>query len=170
VARLTQLGVQLSLTPVTYSDSDFSDLQPPWMSRLTAEDLVALGQSLRQIDPKWAHSANPAAEERVWYQGQEPYFDVMVERRGEGINWLQFTLRGRVLSWQASSNRIITGETEELDTPPLVTYYAASKGIRSETGFDAAFVKLAIAILRSRPEDGLLTSAADLLAQALPSS
>ncbi|NJL46390.1 MAG: hypothetical protein HC929_01295 [Leptolyngbyaceae cyanobacterium SM2_5_2] len=137
------------------------------MRYLTATDIAQLGESLRQIDPAWANQPGSLGEQRVWYQGQEPYFDLMIERQGETISWLQLTLRGQALSWQATTNRITTGETEELDMPPLVSYYAASKGIRLESNFDADFVKLAIAILQTRPEDALLSRAAALLVEAM---
>jgi hypothetical protein len=152
---------------VTYSNPSQSGAQPTWISHLTANDITQLGKSLRQIDPAWANQPNSPGEQRVWYQGQEPYFDVMVEWQDKDIIWLQFTLRGQVLSWQVTTNRIVTGETEELDMPPLISYYAASKGIRPEAKFDADFANVVIAILRSRPEDALLSRAATLLANSL---
>ncbi len=152
---------------MTHSNPSQSSAQPTWICHLTANDIAQLGESLRQIDPAWANQADSSGAQRVWYQGKEPYFDVMIEQQGKEVGWLQFTLRGQVLSWQATTNRIVTGETEELDMPPLVSYYAASKGIRPEANFDVDFVKLAIAILRARPGEALLSQSAMLLTQAM---
>jgi hypothetical protein len=138
------------------SDSD-------WIRYLTAEDIHHLGISLRQIDPSWTQNNLEEGITRVWYQGREFYFDIMFELRGDEISWFQFTLRGRALSWKASSNRIETGQTEETDSPAIVSYYAASKGIRSEAEVDRELLNLTKAILRSRSDDALLRRMAEVL-------
>ena len=134
---------------------------------MTTADIAALGQSLRQINPDWTHPPDQVTGERVWYQGNEPYFDIVLELQGEALIWVQFTLRGQVLSWQAKTNRITTGETEELDIPPPVAFHAASRWIRSGETFNVDFVKLAIAILKSHPNDQRLAHIANVLSQSL---
>jgi hypothetical protein len=103
-----------------------------------------------------------AAKRRVWYQGNEPYFDVTVEMLGETITWFQITLRGRVISWRPP-NYLHTGETDELDVPPEVAYYAASKTIRDGAQIDWSLVAAIQAILAQRPEDPLLTEVSETL-------
>jgi hypothetical protein len=152
---------------VAYSNFDPTPNESDWIQYLQPEDIQALGRSLRRIDPNWTQPNRQHGVERVWYQGHEFYFDLMFELQGETISWFQFTLRGRVLSWKASSNRIETGETEETDTPPVVSYYAASKGIRSGAEVDADLLHLVRQILRSRPDDVLLITMAELLDGAM---
>ena len=164
--RPATIPLLLTLT-LTVAHSDFDSNTFDWIQCLKPEDIQALGQSLRKIDPTWTQHNAQAGVERVWYQGREFYFDLMFEIKAEAITWFQFTLRGRVLSWKASSNRIETGETEETDTPAVVSYYAASKGIRSGARVDTALLALAKNILRSRPDDGLLAQMASVLDEAI---
>lgn len=152
---------------MAHSDFDVPPSDSDWIQYLRPEDIRALAGSLRRIDPNWTQNNPKEGLERVWYQGREFYFDLMFELQGEEIVWFQFTLRGRVLSWKVNSNRIDTGETEETDNPPIVSYYAASKGIRSGARVDTALVNLAQSILRSRPDQPLLTKMADTLDQAI---
>jgi hypothetical protein len=153
---------------VSYSEFDIIDDPSAWINQMTAADIANLGQSLRQINPAWTHPSNLTTGERIWYQGQEPYFDIVLEIQGDTISWVQFTLRGQVLSWQAKTNRITTGETEELDIPPPVAFHAASRWIRSGDRFNVDFVKLAITILKTHPSDTHLARTAALLSQSLP--
>jgi hypothetical protein len=148
---------------VSHLNFDSTTPDSDWIHCLTAEDIQSLGKSLRKIDPSWTQNKLEEGLTRIWYQGQEFYFDLMFEIQGEAISWFQFTLRGRVLSWKASSNRVETGETEETDSPAVVSYYPASKGIRNESRVDTSLVNLAKAILRSRPDDPLLTRMAEVL-------
>ena len=152
---------------MAYSDFDSTHSDTDWIQYLKPEDIQTLAHSLRKIDPSWTQHNPQEGLERVWYQGQEFYFDLMFEMRGETISWFQFTLRGRVLSWKASSNRVETGETEETDNPPVVSYYPASKGIRSGAQVDRDLLDLAQKILRSRPDDALLIRMAAVLENAV---
>lgn len=159
---------------VAYLNSSSAAPSSDWINALTADDKQRLGASLRQIDPGWTQGSPAEVDNRIWYQGSEPYFDIMAElaahppaQGSPTLTWFQFTLRGRVLSWQASTHRVETGETEELDVPPLVSYYPASQAIRPEARLDQVFVKLAQTILRSRPDQALLTQMATLLEEAM---
>ena len=157
----------IPLSPVAYSEFDSNHPDSDWIQYLKPEDIQALGSSLRKIDPSWTQHDLQEGGGRVWYQGREFYFDLMFEMRGEVIFWFQFTLRGRVLSWKASSNRVETGETEETDNPPLVSYYPASKRIRSGAQVDTELLNLTKKILRSRPDDALLMRMAEVLDHAV---
>lgn len=124
--------------------------------KLDESTIATLGTSLRAINPTLMKSAEGApAKKRVWYQGNEPYFDVTIETLGHEITWFQITLRGKVISWRPP-NYLHTGETDEMDVPPEVAYYAASKTIRDGEQINWPLVKSIQAILAQRPDDPLL--------------
>lgn len=125
--------------------------------KLDESTIATLGTSLRAINPTLMKSAEGApAKKRVWYQGNEPYFDVTIETLGSEITWFQITLRGKVISWRPP-NYLHTGETDEMDVPPEVAYYAASKTIRDGEQINWPLVESIQAILAQRPDDPLLT-------------
>lgn len=142
------------------------------MADLTSKEIQALGRSLRRIDGTLMKGGDEKAGQRVWFQGGEPYFDVVIETAcqdihetfPECVNWCQFTLRGKVLLWRRDPARLQTGETEELDMPPMVNHYAASKTIRDGASLDHAFVDLVTAILKSRQDNPLLLEMGKILA------
>ncbi len=123
------------------------------MNALQANEIVALGASLRPISPGLLKPGRTAGSVRVWYQGGEPYFDVFFEVYEGQVFWFQFTLRGRSLSWSRRCD-LQTGSTNEL----LVSdgaYYPASKTIQADSQNDQAFVNLVCSILESRAEEPL---------------
>ncbi|HEY9880511.1 MAG TPA: hypothetical protein V6D29_18780 [Leptolyngbyaceae cyanobacterium] len=141
------------------------------MAQLNPQEIQALGQSLRRIDSGLMKGGDEETGQRIWYQGGEPYFDVVLETAcqdasdaPECINWCQFTLRGKVLLWRRDPARLQTGETEEMDIPPMLAYYAASKTIRDGASLNRAFVDSVTAILQSRPDDPLLLQMGEILA------
>lgn len=138
-----------------------------WIESLSPEDLAALGHSLRPIDPTLMKVGDVSQGKRLWYQGREPYFDVVFETEDDIITWFQFTLRGKVVFWNGREKRLQTGETEELDTPPMLAYYAATKTIRDGANLDRRFVELAIAVLKARDGDSLCQRMAKILTTAL---
>ena len=128
-------------------------------------ELSNLGASLRPIDADWMKPAETDTDKkRLWYQGQEPYFDVFIEMIGNDITWFQVTLRGKVLSWR-SPNSLQTGETDELDVPPEVAYYAASKTIRDGAAIDWPFVQRLQTILAQQADDSTLAQLSQILEQ-----
>ncbi|MBE7381733.1 MAG: hypothetical protein F6J95_010025 [Leptolyngbya sp. SIO1E4] len=132
--------------------------------KLDESEIATLGASLRQINPDLMKSgAASSGKRRLWYQGNEPYFDVTIEQTGDAITWLQITLRGKVVSWRHPQSQLQTGETDELDVPPDVAYYAASKTIRDGEGINWSLVASVQAILAQRPEDLVLSAVSDLL-------
>ena len=102
-----------------------------------------------------------AAQDRIWFQGGEPYFDIIIEKDGDAITWFQITLRGRVLSWH--QNQVQTGETDEMDSPPLLAYYSASKTIRDGATIDWSLVEALQAIVAVRDDAPLLHQLSELL-------
>lgn len=151
---------------MTHSVDDFSRRTPAWLVRMTPADMARLGQSLRPINPLWLSQPESRDRYRVWYQGNEPYFDVVVEYEGDAIDWVQFTLRGKILIWQAHNNHLSTGETEELNLPTPGPTYPASRCVRRHEDLNPAFVELVLAILQSQPQDDCLSQVATLLRRA----
>lgn len=126
-------------------------------------ELAALGNSLRLIDTDLMKlpETSPDAK-RFWYQGQESYFDLMVAMQQQAITWLQITLRGKVLSCKPP-NTLWTGETEELDVPPEVAYYAASKTIRDGVAVNWEFVQSMVTMLSHRSDEPILAQVHEVL-------
>lgn len=126
-----------------------------------------LSASLRPINPNMMKPVEEATDKkRLWYQGKEPYFDVIVEMLDDEVTWFQMTLRGKVVSWNPP-NFVVTGETDELDVPPEVAYYAASKTIRDGGLVDWDFVRFTQQIMAQRTEDPVLQKVSDRLKAAL---
>lgn len=136
--------------------------------KLDESAIAALGASLRRINPGMMKPSNTTQKERVWYQGNEPYFDVTVETVADEMIWFQITLRGKVISWR-SPDYLQTGETDELDVPPEVAYYAASKTIRDGESIDWTFVESIRAILAQQPYEAPLTKVSEQLKKHLDS-
>jgi predicted nucleic acid-binding protein len=131
--------------------------------QLNDSAIAALGASLRQINPHLMKSGDGSStKQRIWYQGNEPYFDVTVEKTTADLTWFQVTLRGKVLSWRLPDH-LQTGETDELDVPPEVSYYAASKTIRDGEQINWSFVKFVQAILAQRSDDPVLAEVSQIL-------
>lgn len=119
------------------------------MTLMAQAEIATLGASLRQIDQRLLTPAKEEGTTRIWYQGGEPYFDVFVELRQGKIEWFQFTLRGKSLSWNPKILGWQTGMTNELRTDDLA-FYPASKLIESDKQADWAFIELAYSILQTR--------------------
>ncbi|MBD2127388.1 hypothetical protein H6F97_13535 [Microcoleus sp. FACHB-1] len=113
------------------------------------DEITALGASLRLIDQRLLTPAKEEGTRRIWYQGGEPYFDMFVELRQGNIEWFQFTLRGKSLSWNPRTSGWQTGRTNEMRTDDL-TFYPASKLIQSDKQPDAQLITLARSILQTR--------------------
>lgn len=123
------------------------------MTQMDQDEIKRLGASLRQIDPG---ILSPAKEgiTKVWYQGGEPYFDIVVELRHGEIEWFQFTLRSKSISWQPKYSGLQTGKTNELNDNDL-TFHPASKLIEQNNQQDDEFIGVARAILQTRANEPL---------------
>ena len=111
------------------------------------EEIEALGASLRPIDQKLLKKNGNI--QRLWYQGEESYFDIFFEVQNNEILWFQFTFRGQVLVWDKQNPVMQTGTTNELGMGD-VGYYAASKLIKLDIKTDQYFIKLTRSILQTR--------------------
>lgn len=117
------------------------------------DEIAVLGASLRQIDGGILSQTKEGIT-KIWFQGGEPYFDVVVELRDGKIDWFQFTLRGKSISWTPKFSSLQTGITNELQTNDL-TFHPASKLIENNQQQDGAFIKLAHSILQTRAGEPL---------------
>ncbi|MBE9127825.1 hypothetical protein IQ257_13135 [Coleofasciculus sp. LEGE 07092] len=117
------------------------------------DEMIRLGASLRQIDPG---IMSPAKEgmTKIWYQGGEPYFDMVVELRNGKLEWFQFTLRGKSISWKPEFSGFQTGKTNELQTDDMI-FHPASKLIENNPQQDEKFMGLVQAILQTRAGEPL---------------
>lgn len=114
---------------------------------MNQDEIAALGASLRPIDQKFLKKKMNI--QRVWYQGEESYFDVFFEIQNHQIIWFQFTLRGKVLFWDGESFAFQTGKTNEFALSDGI-YYSASKLICPDSQPDVDFIQLVQSILQTR--------------------
>jgi hypothetical protein len=113
------------------------------------DEIAALGASLRAIDPRFVRSSSSSGTRRIWYQGNEPYFDVFFDLKNEEIIWFQFTLRGKTLSWDSKKPGLQTGSTNEFMLDDC-NYYPAGKTIDTDDNTDWDFISLVKSILHTR--------------------
>jgi hypothetical protein len=113
------------------------------------QEIAALGASLREIDPNLLTPARERDVTKHWYQGGESYFDLFVDLRRGQVEWFQFTLRGKSLTWKRQNSGWRTGRTNELQTDDM-TFYPGSKLIECDGAPDWDFIKQAHSILQTR--------------------
>lgn len=118
------------------------------------EEISYLGASLQEIEPGILKKGHKQGATRVWYQGEEPYFDVFCELINDEIVWFQFTLRGKSVSWDKDKSGWQTGNTDELKIND-VSFYAASKTIDNDSAIDWEFINLVKLILTTRTDQAV---------------
>ncbi|KST62499.1 hypothetical protein [Mastigocoleus testarum] len=118
------------------------------------EEISSLGASLQEIEPGILKKGYKKGATRVWYQGEEPYFDVFCELINDEIVWFQFTLRGKSVSWDKDRSGWQTGNTDELKIND-VSFYAASKTIDNDSAIDWEFINLVKLILTTRTDQAV---------------
>ena len=132
---------------------------------MNQKEIAALGASLHQIDPKLLKTVKDRRQIRIWYQGEEPYFDVFFELKDGDLVWFQLTFRGKCVSWNQQQSRLQTGKTNELVVGD-VSYYSASKLIQNDSSPDWELVEFARSILQSRAGEPVFAQALALLESA----
>ncbi|MEC4985170.1 MAG: hypothetical protein SAJ37_17435 [Oscillatoria sp. PMC 1068.18] len=137
------------------------------MTFIHPDEIVALGASLRRIDPKILTPENDQQGMRVWYQGGEPYFDLFIEMREDRIEWFQFTLRGKSICWSAKESKWHTGSTNEMEVDD-VSFYPASKIVESDRYFDHDLVELVHKIISTRAGEPIFDRILLLFANGSP--
>ena len=122
------------------------------------EEIIELGASLRPIGQRLLKQSHKDGVTRVWYQGEEPYFDIFFDVKDDEIIWFQLTLRGKCLSWDSRGKGFKTGTTNELLIDD-VSFYAASKTIEADKNADWEFIEVVKLILQSRNEEPVFSKA-----------
>jgi len=125
---------------------------------LTKNEIELLGTSLNEIEQKLLKQAHLEGLKRIWFQGDEPYFDIFFDVKNDEIIWFQFTLRGKSLSWNSKLRKFQTGLTNELQLDD-VSFYAATKTIENDEKLDVDFINLVKSILQIRSEDKIFAQA-----------
>lgn len=124
-------------------------------------EIAVLGASLREIEQKLLKQSQNTGITRLWFQGEEPYFDVFFELKNDEILWFQLTLRGKAISWDNKKSKLQTGTTNELHDND-VSFYAASKTIENDMQTDWAFISLVKSILQTRADETIFAKALEL--------
>lgn len=125
---------------------------------LSRNEIELLGASLHKIEQKLLKKADQDGTQRIWYQGEEPYFDIFFELLDSEIVWFQFTLRAKSVSWDNKRREFQTGVTNELKVDD-VSFYAATKTIEADEKTDRDFLELVKAILQTRSEEEIFKKA-----------
>ncbi len=125
---------------------------------LSRNEIELLGASLHKIEQKLLKKADQDGMQRIWYQGEEPYFDIFFELLDSEIVWFQFTLRAKSVSWDNKRRELQTGVTNELKVDD-VSFYAATKTIEADEKADRDFLELVKAILQTRSEEEIFKKA-----------
>ncbi len=125
---------------------------------LSQSEIISLGASLRQIEQKVLKQKLNEGKLKIWFQGEEPYFDVLFELQNNEILWFEFTLRGKSLSWDRRKHKLQTGTTNELSINDA-SFYAASKTIDNDMQIDGDFIQLVKSILETRAKEEIFAKA-----------
>ncbi|AFY32423.1 hypothetical protein [Calothrix sp. PCC 7507] len=128
---------------------------------LDKNEIASLGASLREIQQKLLKQGYKTGVSRMWFQGEEPYFDVFFELKDDEILWFQFTFRGKSLSWNGKNPGLQTGTTNELNFDDT-SFYAASKTIENDIQTNWEFINLVKLILQVRAEEPIFAKALKL--------
>ncbi len=126
------------------------------------EKITVLGESLYRVNPNLLHWREGDRNRRLWYQGEEPYFDLFFEFCGDRLSWFQVTFRGRCLWLDCQTLQLQTGTTNELRTDDI-SYYSASKLIDRDCQLDVEFIGFTRALLQTRSDDPAFRQALDAL-------
>lgn len=119
---------------------------------LDENEIKLLAASLREIQQNILKQDSQTGKTRIWFQGEEAYFDVFFELQDHEITWFQFTFRGKSLSWDSKNPGWQTGTTNELKVGD-VSFYAASKTIENDIEIDWEFVNLVKSIIKIRDQE-----------------
>ncbi|MDJ0732968.1 MAG: hypothetical protein QNJ47_02610 [Nostocaceae cyanobacterium] len=131
---------------------------------LDNNEIVYLGTSLQKIEQKILKKSDSQGGTRIWFQGGEPYFDVVFELLNDEIVWFEFTLRGKSLSWNKKFQTLQTGNTNELQLNDVI-FYAATKTIEQDREIDWEFVNLVKSILQTRTDEKIFAKALKVFCQ-----
>ncbi|BAY36603.1 hypothetical protein NIES2111_09300 [Nostoc sp. NIES-2111] len=126
--------------------------------KLDTGEILLLSKSLRKIEQNILKQSQEEGTTRVWFQGEEPDFDVFFEFYYDELSWFQFTLRGKSLSWDKRQPGLQTGNTNELCVNDS-SFYAATKTIETDTQTDYNFINLVKLIIQTKTEEPVFAQA-----------
>jgi len=124
-------------------------------------EIALLGASLREINQKILKQGHKVGTKRIWFQGEEPYFDFFLELNDDEILWFQLTLRGKSLSWNRKQPGLQTGHTNELNSDDM-SLYAASKTVVNDGQLDLEFINVVKSIFQTRAEERIFAKVLEL--------
>jgi hypothetical protein len=133
---------------------------------INQNEIAGLGASLHEINPKLLKSEKNGIH-RLWFQGEEPYFNIFMEIKEPEIISFQIFLRGKSLFWSQEHPNIETDTTNELKVDD-VSYYPASKLITPDSIPDQNFIQIVRSILSSRADIPLFKQALEILDKVNP--
>lgn len=133
---------------------------------MNQNEIVCLGASLHEINPNLLKSEKDGTT-RLWYQGEEPYFNIFIDIKDLQIISFQMSLRGKSLFWNQEQQQIQTGNTNELNVNDI-TYYPASKLITPDNSPDQNFIQLVRSILSSRADIPLFKQTLEIFEKVKP--
>jgi hypothetical protein len=146
-------------------DAGTQHLTIDYSFEMRALEVTTLGESLRRIDGKLLKPAPNARGRRLWFQGNEPYFDVTLEVDDDGdILWLELTLRGQSLTLDIERRELKTGITNEREIAESL--FPASKTISPDVDVRRVFAAR-MATLLEAGLDPALHAAAHVIRAAL---
>ncbi len=128
---------------------------------LENDEITSLGKSLHKIEQAILKKGDTKGGNRIWFQGGEPYFDVVFELIEDEIVWLEFTFRGKCLSWNKKFPKLQTGSTNELQFNDVI-FYAATKTIEQDREIDWEFVNLVKSVFKTRADEEIFAQALKL--------
>lgn len=128
---------------------------------LNGNEIISLGKSLKKIEQNLLKQSQDKEKTRIWFQGEEPYFDVFFELYHDEISWFQLTLRGKSLSWDKKVSGFQTGTTNELSIHDA-SFYAATKTIDNDIQIDWDFIYLVKAIIQTKTDEPVFAKALNL--------
>jgi hypothetical protein len=128
---------------------------------LDVNEILLLGKSLRKIEQNILKQNQDKGITKLWFQGEEPEFDVFFEFSDDEISWFQFTLRGKSLSWDKKQPQLQTGNTNELCVNDA-SFYAATKTIENDNQPDDDFINLVKSIIKTKTEEPVFAKALKL--------
>jgi len=118
---------------------------------MNQNEIIALGATLRRINPYLLKTSNSNQIERIWYQGEEPYFDIFFDLLEDEVIWFQFTLRGQCITWHQKQPQLETGLTFENQT--VASKHPASKIIHPDNQLDCNFLDIVQGIMQTRASE-----------------
>ncbi|BCL35660.1 hypothetical protein [Nostoc sp. MS1] len=126
--------------------------------KLDAGEILSLSRSLRKIEQNILKPSQEEGITKIWFQGEEPDFDVFFEFYYDELSWFQFTWRGKSLSWDRKQPGLQTGTTNELCVNDA-SFYAATKTIETDNQADDNFINLVKSIIQTKTEEPMFAKA-----------